>query len=168
MCGTKIPLIPAPSILCFRGCATLQFKRNVFEGTVHRVFRSTSTWENFDRPLKKNQKGWLDNQYPKNWSDKILFETLNKIIEGKFFLEVTASEPKNDKWLKDYPPFYIAISRQSISTDSCKGLANIRGTNNFHNMKNENMLAIPQKILFARELSSRVVYRLTWLYRGSF
>ena len=85
MGGTKIPLIPAPSILNFRGCATLQFKRNVFEGTVHRVFRSTSTWENFDRPLKKNQKGWLDNQYPKNWSDKIFLKLLTRSLREIFF-----------------------------------------------------------------------------------
>ena len=30
--------------LNFRGCAPLPYKRNVIEGTVHRVFRSTSTW----------------------------------------------------------------------------------------------------------------------------
>ena len=58
-----------------------------------------------------------------------MFKTLNKIIEGKKNLEVKASEPRNDKWLKELPPFYNAISRQSISTVSCKGSANVRGTN---------------------------------------
>ena len=33
-----------------------------------------------------------------------MFETLNKILEGKKNLEVKASEPINDKWLKDSPP----------------------------------------------------------------
>ena len=32
------------TILNFRGCAPLQYKRNVIEGTLHKVFRSTSTW----------------------------------------------------------------------------------------------------------------------------
>ena len=32
-----------------------------------------------------------------------MFETLKKIIEGKKNIEVKASEPRNDKWLKDSP-----------------------------------------------------------------
>ena len=43
-------------ILNFRGCVTLQYKRNVIDWTVHRVFRSTSTWENFDQALEKKSK----------------------------------------------------------------------------------------------------------------
>ena len=66
--------------------------------TVHRVFRNTSTWEYLYQALEKNRKLWIDNQYPKNWSDRVVFETLNKIIEGKKNLEVKASEPRNDKW----------------------------------------------------------------------
>ena len=42
--------------LSFRGCARLQYKRNAIEGTVHRIFRSTSNWKNFERALKKNRK----------------------------------------------------------------------------------------------------------------
>ena len=57
----------------------------------------------FDQALEKNRKQWIENQYPKNWSDRVVFETLNKIIEGKKNLELKASEPRNDKWLKDSP-----------------------------------------------------------------
>ena len=34
-----------------------------------------------------------------------MFETLNKIIGGKKNLEVKASKPRNDKWLKESLPF---------------------------------------------------------------
>ena len=60
----------------FRGCAPLQYKRNGNEGTFHRVFRSTSALENFDQVLEKNRKQWTENQYPKNWSDRVVFESL--------------------------------------------------------------------------------------------
>ena len=93
------------TILIFRGWAPLQYRRNVIEGTVHRVFRNTSIWENFDQALEKNRKEWIENQYPKNWSDRVVFETLKTIIEGKKNLEVKASEPRKDKWLKHSPPF---------------------------------------------------------------
>ena len=42
-------------VLNFRSCASIQHKKNIVEGTVHRVFRSTSTWQNFDKALKKNE-----------------------------------------------------------------------------------------------------------------
>ena len=82
-CGWYQKPTDTGTILNFRGCAPLQYKRNVIEGTVHRVFRSTSTWEYFDQALERNRKQWIENLYPENWSDRVLFETLNKIIEGK-------------------------------------------------------------------------------------
>ena len=52
-CGWYQKPTDTDTILNFRVCASLQYKRNVIEGTVHRVFRSTSTWENFDQALEK-------------------------------------------------------------------------------------------------------------------
>ena len=68
--------------------AFLDLNVNVDSGK--KVFRSTSTWETFDQALEKNQKQWIKNQYPKNWSDRVVFETLNKIIEGRFNLDTCA------------------------------------------------------------------------------
>ena len=39
----------------FRSCAPIQHKKNVVEGSVHCVFRSNSTWQNFDKTSKKNE-----------------------------------------------------------------------------------------------------------------
>ena len=89
---------------------------------------------------------YLPGKCYKNWSDRVVFETL-KIIGQNKNLEIKASEPRNDKWLKDSPKTYNAISRQSISTVNCKGSAKIRVTNDFCNKKIENMLAIPQNFL---------------------
>ena len=52
-CGWYQKPTDTGTILNFRGCAPLQYKRNVFEGTFHRFFRSTSTWEYFDQALEK-------------------------------------------------------------------------------------------------------------------
>ena len=64
-CGWYQKPTDTGTILNFRNCAPLQYKRNVSEGTVHRVCRSTSTWENFDRALEKSQTQWNKNQYQK-------------------------------------------------------------------------------------------------------
>ena len=65
LCGWCQKPTDTGTILIFRGCASLLYKRSVVEGTVHRVFRSTSTWEDFDKALEKKWKQWIDNQYPK-------------------------------------------------------------------------------------------------------
>ena len=49
------------TILNFKCCALLQYKRSVIEGTVHRVFLSTSKWEDYDKAKEINRKQWLDN-----------------------------------------------------------------------------------------------------------
>ena len=43
-------------VLNFRSCARIQHKKNTVEGNVHRVFRSTSIWQNVDKALRKMKK----------------------------------------------------------------------------------------------------------------
>ena len=114
-CGWYKKPTDTGTIPIFRGCPPLQYKRNVIEGTVHRVFRNTSTWENFHQAFERNRKQGIANQYPKNWSDRVVFEPLNKIIEGKKNLELKASEPRNDEWLKDSPPICTMQYRGNLS-----------------------------------------------------
>ena len=42
-CGWLHKITDTGTILIFRGCPPLQYKRYVLDGTVHKVFRSTST-----------------------------------------------------------------------------------------------------------------------------
>ena len=52
------------TILYYRSGAPTQYKRSVIQGTVHRVFRNTSSWEQFDEAMETNRAQWLTNQYP--------------------------------------------------------------------------------------------------------
>ena len=67
-------------VLNFRSCALIQHKKNIVEGNVHRVLRSTSTWQDFDKALRENESIWLRNQYPESWTSKIINDVLQKII----------------------------------------------------------------------------------------
>ena len=145
--------------LNFRGCALLQCKRNVIEGMVQRVFRSTSTWRDFDQALEKNWKQWIQNQYPKNWSDRVVFETLNKIIEGKKNLEVKASEPRKDKWLKDSPPLLKMQYRGNPSQLLAAKFRLISGAQKLFTTRKLKTNLPSLKTSFARELRSKVVYK---------
>ena len=48
------------------------------------MFRSTSTWEEYDKAMKIHREQWMDNQYPESWSSPVASHDLEKIIrEGK-------------------------------------------------------------------------------------
>ena len=64
--------------LNFRNCAP-SCQISVIEGTVHLVFRSTST-ESFDKSMEINIKHWLDNQYPEILSSRFAPQAREKII----------------------------------------------------------------------------------------
>ena len=64
----------------FQSCALLQHKKNMIEGTIHRLVLCTSIWTNFDEALKLNEKIWLKNQYPESWSSNVVIQTLQKIL----------------------------------------------------------------------------------------
>ena len=84
-------------ILNFRSSAPLKHKRNVIQGTVHRIVNATSDWQSFDVALKKNQEIWTENQYPTEWSSSIVDETLDKIVTKE---KVTAKPPQNEQHFK--------------------------------------------------------------------
>ena len=99
-CGWYQKPTDTGTILNFRSCAPLQYKRSEIEVTVYRVFRSTSTLEEYDKAMKVNREQWLDNQYPESWSSRVASHALEKII----------SEGKNKRtWLRKRSPVIIAV-----------------------------------------------------------
>ena len=84
--GGNLQLVSKPTdtgtILNYRSCAPNQYKRSVIQGTVHRVFRSKSNREQFDKAIETNRQ-WLKNQYPENWSVKVAADAVDKVCEGK-------------------------------------------------------------------------------------
>ena len=53
------------------------------QGNVHRLFRCTSDWKNFDEALETNQDIFLKNQYPETWTAKTVNDTLETLVVGK-------------------------------------------------------------------------------------
>ena len=114
------------------------------------------------RHWKKNRKLWIENQYPKNWSDRVVFETLNKIIEGNKNLEVKASEPRNDKWLKNSPPLLTMQYRGNLSQLLAAKVRLLSGAQITFTTRKLKTCIPSLKTSFARELRSKVVYKLTF------
>ena len=70
-------------VLNYKSCAPTQYERSVIFGTVHRIFRSSSNWEQFDKTTETNRAQWLKNQCPEKWSASLAADALCKIIDGK-------------------------------------------------------------------------------------
>ena len=66
-------------IMNFHALAPRRYKRSVVSGFVHRIYRSCSTWENFDDSMSKAKSILEKNQYPPLFYEPIIAETISKI-----------------------------------------------------------------------------------------
>ena len=76
-------------------------------------------------------------------------------------LEVKASESRNDKWLKDSPPLLTVQYRDNPSQLLCAKVRLIFGTQIIFSTRELKTCLPSLKTPFARELRSKVVYKLT-------
>ena len=88
-------------------------------------------------------------------------KTRNTIIERKKNLEVKASEPRNDKWLRDSPPFLTMQYRGNLSQLLAAKVRLISGAQIAFTTRTLKTCLPSLKTSFARELRSKVVYKLT-------
>ena len=59
------------------------YKRSVVEGFVHRVYRAYSSWENFHDTVEKVKMILQQNQYPQDFYDPIISNTIVKLLSSK-------------------------------------------------------------------------------------
>ena len=149
------------TILTLRSCAPTQYKQSIIQGTVHRVFRSTSSWEQFDKDVETNRAQWLTNQYPENWSAKVAEDDLCKIIEGKAkSLDsercLSSQSPKNVK-----PPMLMVQYRGNHSQYFANGLRKLTNVQVVFTTRKLESCLRSLKSAFSNDLKSRVVYKLS-------
>ena len=68
-------------ILNFRSFAPMRWKRNLIQGTMHRIFNCTSDWKAFHEALQRCEDIWEANQYPKEWRATIVNDTITKLLD---------------------------------------------------------------------------------------
>ena len=69
--------------LGFHACAPTKYKRNIVQGTLHRIDHSTSTWEAFDKGLRKAKNDWEANQFSPAFYETIVTDSRLKIKENQ-------------------------------------------------------------------------------------
>ena len=152
-------------ILNFCSCAPLQQKRNVIQGTVHRIFIVTSNWHSFDVALKKNQEIWTENQYPTVWSSSIVNETLDKIVTKE---NVTAKPPQNEQHKKvksldnrEPKPRFFVQYRGNITQSFASRLKKLCDIQIIFKTRKLRTCLLSLKSPFDKNLKSHVVYKVT-------
>ena len=68
-------------IMNFHALAPMKYKRAAVIGFVHRIYRACSNWQNFHESLERAKSILLKNQYPPSFTEKLIHETLSKIIK---------------------------------------------------------------------------------------
>ena len=64
----------------FHAVAPRRYKRAVAQGFIHRIFRACSTWEAFHESVKRAKQVLERNQYPPEFYDPIIHQTVEKIL----------------------------------------------------------------------------------------
>ena len=150
------------TILNFRSCAPLQHKKNIIQGTVHRLFRCTSDWKSFDEALKTNQEIWFKNQYPESWTARIVNETLETLIVGKQKLkDNTSVENPTEKRKHDDIPTFLMQYRGNLSVRLKQKLQKISRLNVIFTTRKLKTCVPSLKSSFDKDLKSHVVYEIS-------
>ena len=68
--------------LSYYACAPVKYKRNIVEGTVHRIHHAMSDWVTFDNGIQKLKEDLAKNQYPPSFVDPIISRTIEKIRQN--------------------------------------------------------------------------------------
>ena len=83
-------------IMNFHSLAPRKYKRAVVSGFVHRIYRACSNWTLFHESLERAKTTLQNNQYPPLFYEKIIHETLTKIMENT---KTTEPEESKDAFL---------------------------------------------------------------------
>ena len=159
-CGWYQKPTDTSTILNFRSCAPLQYKRSVIEGTVHRVFRSTSTWQEYDKAMKINREDWLDNQFPESWSSRVASHALEKIIRKGKNKKNMAEKKKPCDYSSVSPPILMVQYRGNHSQTLAKKVRDITNAQIIFTTRKMKTCMPSLKSSFSSELKSKVVYSL--------
>ena len=131
----------------------------MIEGTVHRVFRSTSTWEEYEKAMKINREQWLDNHYPETWSSRVTSHTLEKIIrEGKNKKNM-AEKKKPSDYSSDSLPILMVQYSGNHSQTLAKKVRDITNAQMIITTRKMKTCIHSLKSSFSSEMKSKVVYR---------
>ena len=92
-------------IMNFHAVAPRRYKRAVVQGFVHRIFRACSSWEAFHESLTRAKQVLERNQYPPEFYDTIISQTIEKILSK----QDPPAQPPTSTPAAETPSSYILL-----------------------------------------------------------
>ena len=132
----------------------------MIEGTVHRVFHCTLTWEEYNKAMNINREQWLDNQYPEIWSSRVASHALEKIIRESKNKKNMAEKKKPCDYSSDSPPILMVQYRRTHSQTLAKKVRDITNAQIIFTASKMKTCMPSLKFSLSSELKSKVAYRL--------
>ena len=87
-------------IMNYHALAPERYKRSVVSGFVYRMYRACSSWQHFHESLEKAKRVLEHNQYPPNFYDPIIKDTLNNILQEP---ECQQTEDQSTQMIRKFP-----------------------------------------------------------------
>ena len=141
--------------LNYHACAPTKYKRNIVEGSVHRIHHTTSTWEAFNDGIEKLKKLLESNQYPPTFYQPIIRDTITKIVAPSPQTTNTAEETRQGRNV------FITQYRGRISDESSKKIRKVVKVSVIFTTRKLKTCLPSLKAPVPMELKSCVVYQIT-------
>lgn len=145
-------------IMNYHALAPKRYKYSVVSGFVHRIHRACSTWENFSMSLEKAKIILECNQYPPNFYEPIIKNTLDSIIERNDCKSGSPSAQKKDT--REKKPLIIQY-RGKCTEDYARALHKINAPCNIVMTLRKLKTVLPSlKPPVEKMLRSGIVYKI--------
>ena len=115
-------------VMNYLALAPKKYKRSVVSGFVHRIYRACSTWQHFHESLRKAKCILERNQYPPEFYEPIIKQSLERILVPKQLpAESTTGEGNEAEEEVAIPKKMIFLQyRGNVTEDYCRSLRNCK------------------------------------------
>ena len=146
-------------IMNYHSCAPSQYKRNIVEGTVHRIDHTTSDWVKFRDELEGYKAELENNQYPPAFYEKCIANTLSKIVDGS---SITSASSKVREMgdQRDTRALLLINYRGVISDNFARRIRKLADIKTIFTTRKLKTCLPSLKDAVPKELKSRVVYEI--------
>ena len=148
-------------IMNYHALAPKRYKKSVVQSFVHRIHRCCSTWENVTSSIQRAKEVLEKNQYPAQFYEPIIGETLNK-IQAQSNQQAMESQVRTEEESTACPKHLFRIQYRGSATDQfVKALHEAQApVMPVVTLRKIRTFVSPLKVKVPDEISSRIVYRI--------
>ena len=147
-------------IMNYHSLAPKKYKRSVVAGLVHRIYRACSTWIHFHNSLIRAKRILEGNQYPPQFYEPILEQTIDKILCKDKEKELVGNEQESQNEAIQKKMIFIQY-RGKITEDYCRALRKCNAPcDPIMTLRKLKSVLPPLKAATEKQIRSDIVYKI--------